>query len=438
MPMVMVSTAMQGGCTCENASLLRIGTGNVEFAALFAPKPQIMNCANDWTRELADKGFPELTDLYKLMGAKSSVKLIRGEHFRHNYNYVTRAQMYQWINQHFKLGHKTPIIEQDFQFRTQDELTVWDEQHPRPPSGDDYERRLVTQLTKDNAKQLQPGEKSLKAYQAMQGVGWDVLIDRRYRQAGKVEWDLADKDREGEVIRMTGTLRNTTYKEALPVVWLYPTQWSGRTAIYLSDQGKTGLTDKNGQVREPLKKLLNKGIAVVGVDLLYQGDFLKDGKPVTETRVVKNPREFAGFTFGYNDSLFARRVHDVLTVATFIDSYNAHGRRNEVLDLIALDETTAPIALAARVAAGDAIRNLAVNTDGFRFAKLTDFRHPSFIPGAVKYGDVPGLVALNAPNATWVSGEKQLSPANSFHRPGLLKLTRKGSAQDAVDWLLSR
>ena len=34
-PVVMVSTSMQGGCTCENASLLRIGTGNVEFAALF-------------------------------------------------------------------------------------------------------------------------------------------------------------------------------------------------------------------------------------------------------------------------------------------------------------------------------------------------------------------------------------------------------------------
>ncbi len=32
-PVVMVSTAMQGGCTCENASLLRVNTGNVEFAA---------------------------------------------------------------------------------------------------------------------------------------------------------------------------------------------------------------------------------------------------------------------------------------------------------------------------------------------------------------------------------------------------------------------
>ncbi|MCA9227335.1 MAG: hypothetical protein KDA47_17045, partial [Planctomycetales bacterium] len=38
-PAVMVSTAMQGGCTCENSSLLRVGTGNIEFAALFAPKP---------------------------------------------------------------------------------------------------------------------------------------------------------------------------------------------------------------------------------------------------------------------------------------------------------------------------------------------------------------------------------------------------------------
>ena len=31
--------AMQGGCVCENASLLRLGTNNIELAALFAPKP---------------------------------------------------------------------------------------------------------------------------------------------------------------------------------------------------------------------------------------------------------------------------------------------------------------------------------------------------------------------------------------------------------------
>lgn len=46
-PAVMVSTAMQGGCTCENASGLRVDTGNVEFAALFAPKPLGLTCADD-------------------------------------------------------------------------------------------------------------------------------------------------------------------------------------------------------------------------------------------------------------------------------------------------------------------------------------------------------------------------------------------------------
>ena len=38
-PAVMVSTAMQGGCTCENCCNLRIGTGNIEFAAMTAPGP---------------------------------------------------------------------------------------------------------------------------------------------------------------------------------------------------------------------------------------------------------------------------------------------------------------------------------------------------------------------------------------------------------------
>ena len=59
-PAVMVSTGMQGGCTCENCSVLRVGTGNIELAGLFAPKPQGMTAAKDWTQEMETKGFPEL------------------------------------------------------------------------------------------------------------------------------------------------------------------------------------------------------------------------------------------------------------------------------------------------------------------------------------------------------------------------------------------
>ena len=59
-PAVMVSMAMQGGCTCENACDLRVGTGNVEFAALFAPKPLGLTAADDWTKEMPAK-IPELS-----------------------------------------------------------------------------------------------------------------------------------------------------------------------------------------------------------------------------------------------------------------------------------------------------------------------------------------------------------------------------------------
>src|SRR5207247_2684471 len=59
-PAVMVSTAMQGGCVCENCSYLRQDTGNVELAALFAPKPLGMSGAHDWTIDIETKGLPEL------------------------------------------------------------------------------------------------------------------------------------------------------------------------------------------------------------------------------------------------------------------------------------------------------------------------------------------------------------------------------------------
>ncbi|MCE2809919.1 MAG: hypothetical protein LW850_05905 [Planctomycetaceae bacterium] len=65
-PVVMVSTSMQGGCTCENAVGLRVNTGNVELAALTAPRPLGVNAANDWTKDMAKDGFPELKKLPKV------------------------------------------------------------------------------------------------------------------------------------------------------------------------------------------------------------------------------------------------------------------------------------------------------------------------------------------------------------------------------------
>ena len=67
-----------------------------------------------------------------------------------------------------------------------------------------------------------------------------------------------------------------------------------------------------------VKQLIAAGKSVVGVDLIYQGEFLKDGKPLDKARAVENKREAAAYTFGYNPTAFAQRVHDVLTVTSFV------------------------------------------------------------------------------------------------------------------------
>ena len=103
-PAVMVSARMQGGCTCENADYLRVGTGNVELAALFAPRPLGMTAADDWTRTMPTDGFPELQKHYELFGARDKVQLFPFLQFGHNYNHVSRAAMYGWLNQHLGLG----------------------------------------------------------------------------------------------------------------------------------------------------------------------------------------------------------------------------------------------------------------------------------------------------------------------------------------------
>lgn len=399
-PCVMVSTSMQGGCTCENASLLRIGTGNVEFAGLFAPKPQGMNTANDWTKELATKGFPDLQKLYATYGKKDDVFLLRGEHFQHNYNAVTRSAFYTFLNKHFKLGFAAPVIEQDYDPLPPEKLSVWDEQHPAPKAADpEFERRLLKYFTEDSARRLkEEGAEALR-----QGV--EAVLGRGYDQAGEVEWTLADKQDRGDHLEMTGTLVNKTHGEETAVTWLYPKQWNGRVVIWLDDAGRAGL--KNGDV----SALVAGGAAVVGADLLFQ-----EGGPVKQARVVKNPREFAGYTFGYNHALFAQRTHDVLSLVSFLRNARVGSHPSpKVVCLAALGPQTGTVALAARALAGKAVDRAAVDTHGFRFGSLLDYRDPMFLPGGAKYRDVPGLIEMNGSLPLWLRGEgkdPQAAPAS--------------------------
>jgi hypothetical protein len=409
-PAVMVSTAMQGGCTCENCSNLRVGTGNIEFAALMAPRPLGMTGANDWTVELATKGFPELKEHYAMLGVPDRVSAKVMPQFGHNYNFVSREVMYHFFNKHLKLGLPEPIIEEDFKRLSTEEMTVWDKDHPRPPGGDDYERSLVKIMTEDSERQiaaLTPSDStSLAKFREIVGGGVDVIIGRKLPPTDAMEFESIKEDSTPDYKQVSALLRNLPEGEEIPLVILHPSHWNKRVAIWAHESGKAGLFGDDGKPLPEVIEMLHSGTAVMGADLIFQGEFLADGKPVTSAARVKNPRQFVGFTLGYNASLFAQRVHDILSLVSFCRTY-ADGKPQ--IDLVGFGTAGAWVA-AARAQAGGAVARAAIDTDGFRFAKLRSPWDVNLLPGGAKFADLPGILALGSPAELWLAGEGASAP----------------------------
>jgi hypothetical protein len=344
---------------------------------------------------MATKGFPELKQHYTMLGAPDNVMLNRGEKFGHNYNYVSRAAMYSWFNRHLKLGLKEPIVEEDYKRLTGEEMSVWDDKHPKPEGGPEFDRKLMRWLTDDANKQLRELGKAPAKHRELVAGAIDVIIGRNLDEVGDVEWDLKLKQDRGDFLEMAGLLRNKTHVEELPVVFLNPKQWNQRTVIWVTETGKAGLFAEGSPAKPKaeVQKLLDAGVTVIGMDLLFQGEFLADGKPVTQTRRVKNPREAGAFTFGYNHTLFAQRVHDVLAVVKFVRD---HERKSDSIDVIGLGAAGPWVAAALPLAKGS-INRAVIEPGDFRFGKIMDLHDPGFLPGGAKYGDLPGMIALSEP-----------------------------------------
>ena len=445
-PQGMVSTSMQGGCTCENCSLLRVGTGNVELTALFAPKPQGMTAANDWTKEMMTKGYPQLKQLYEMLGAKDNVFCEPQLHFPHNYNSVTRALMYRLFNKHLELGLEEPIVERDYRPLTQEEWTVWDDDHPRPQAGDEYERSLTKWLDEESNRQigaLTPTDgNSLAGYRECVGGALQTMIGRTLLEREAIRPENVKKQERGDYVEFTGLVRVEEHGEELPAMALLPaTAWNRRLVVWVDGKGKSGLFEDSGAPCPAVGELLAGGVAVLSADLLYQGEFLADGQAMAQTRVVKNPREFAGYTFGFNHTLFARRVHDILTL---VSALHDPEQRPGGVDLVGVNGA-GPWVAAAAALAGDSVNRVAMDTGGFRFVDLKSYRDVNFLPGAVKYGDLPGLLALAAPHPLWLAGEKGEVPrivAAAYRAAGRADSVSsyagetKDAVRAAVAWLL--
>jgi len=439
-PTVMVSTSMQGGCVCENAPLLRIGTGNIELAAIHAPKPLGMTGADDWTKEIETKGLPELRKLYTMLGSDDKVAAWAKVQFPHNYNQVSRELFYTWANRFLKESTgqtKEPPMKPS----TVAELTVFDAEHPRPK---DYLTlpQLKVKMRKEGDEEIRRAtphdRESLDKFLGTTSAALKAMIVDEPAQPGDV---IVEEKGQGtlddvKVEKFLLARRQppvVSPKESVPVAVLSPKEFRGRLVIWSDSDGKSALL-ANGNPKPAIKKLLDEGTIVVAPDVYLTGEFQSSNKLTPPPDVDKR---YAGYFHGYNRSVLANRAHDLVTTVGFAkERYKPMS-----ISLVGLGPAGVWTVLAKGIAGGSVDR-IAADLGSWRFKDISLPDDPRLIPGARKYGDLGRLALLCAPSPMLLSGTKPderalllsvygwLDHASDFAPAGSL------TADNVVEWLL--
>ena len=188
-----------------------------------------------------------------------------------------------------------------------------------------------------------------------------------------------------------------------------------------------------------LQDLLENGGLTVSQDMAIESG-LSAIKYRENQRSLAGEEAFAGWTYCYNLPLFARRVHDILAVVALTKRNHPKAE----IDLVGLDGAGHWVAGAVAQSKGNIARG-AINTGGFRFDDLTDVYGPDFMPGAAKYGDLPGLLALGAPTSLWLAGEGKTAPdivdaayssSGETQQVSVFSGKQSDSQSAAVKWLI--
>lgn len=424
-PVNMISAGEhQGGCVCENNSLLRIGTDNVELAATFAPKPFIHPTATgDWTKDYLEKGFPEIQATYKLFGAEANVETMR-QTAPHNYNVHAREAVYNFFNKHLKLGHEGVITEAKFTPVKPADLHVWDAEHPRPKNAVDAAglKKWWVEMTGRQIDGLKPTDaESLKQFRAVMEPAVRHMVATELPSAEDIIIESAGKSVKNGVVVREFKVRRKNDARSIPVTVCEPPNSTG-VSLYISECPRAS---RFPQIEGAASmRMIHAGQTVVLADLYGIGDAIHPNTAAMES---------VEFLEGYNRTVLTERVHDILTLIPW--SKTLADKRP--LTLFAYG-SMGPACILARSLSGEAVSATAIMSS-FSDPKI-DSAHLSelHLPHSLRYGGILHIAALCAPGELqlhasttppWLQAsydaagvpklihiDKNLTPEDVFHR----------------------
>ncbi len=218
---------------------------NVAIAALIAPRPLGMTGANDWTIDIETRGLPELKKIYGFYNKWDNVQAVCFPQFPHNYNEVSREQMFAWMARHFGLKN-VPVEQSDFWPMTREQLTVFDDKHPRPTDWLSAEQ-LRAEMTKESRAKMEslaPGSaEKLARYRDVVGGAADVMFGP-LTTTDEVAVSKVSQEAAGNIHIHKVTLNHAG--RSLPAVMLLPQNASKDAVLWIDGRGKSQLAATMG------------------------------------------------------------------------------------------------------------------------------------------------------------------------------------------------
>ena len=347
-PVNMVSAYMQGGARCENAPGLRLGTSNLEIAALMAPRPMLLvSSTGDWTSHVPEEEFPAIRQVYALYDKAANVENFHQD-APHNYNRKAREAVYRFFAKHLLQDPKySEYVEQGAQVeKLQDMLALMN----RPPTAGtlSYDG-LFAEWQAVARAQVEPSDiSSLRTrFQQSIGVTWPSEILHEEQAGGTLVLGRAGAgDRiPARLLPGTGT----------PVLVVDP----------------NGI--KSGVTSSVVAKLQAEGHAALLISAFQTGDAVA-------------PRDRSATHFlGFNQSDDANRVQDIVTALAFLNQQAGQDGQpaNRPIELIGIARATLWCLFAA------AVSPVPVKLRGMPEAfhgSDREFLNELFIPGIQRQG----------------------------------------------------
>jgi dienelactone hydrolase len=358
-PVNMVSGYMQGGARCENAPGLRVGTSNLEIAALMAPKPMLLvSSTGDWTSHVPNEEFPAIQQVYALYDKAANVENFHQD-APHNYNRKAREAVYRFFAKHLLqdpkydeyVEHEVPIE------RLQDMLGLMN--RPLPAGALSYED-LFKQWQEMARTQFKAYDiDSLRAhFQQSIGVVWPSGVLREEQPGGKLLLGRAGAGDRIPVRLLPGT--------GTPVLVVDPNG--------IEAGGKSSV----------VARLQKEGHAVLLIDVFQTG-----------SAVAPRDRS-ATYFLGFNQSDDANRVQDIVTALAFLheQALGDGQQAGRPIELIGLDRAAVWCLFAA------AVTPVPTKLDGVPEAfhgSDEEFLEQFPVPGVQRQGGLAAAMKLSEP-----------------------------------------